>query len=270
VRTLHHFGTLIQTDARLSLGTSGGPLVDLRGAMVGLCVALAAAPGFEQAAGYAIPIDATFRRVIEALRQGREVDYGFLGVSPANLRAQEVRDRRRSVRVQQVVTGTPAVRCGIRPDDVITAVGGTPIDSTDGLMLEVGRRPAGAQVRFSVLRGDEALEIPVTLTKYRVCGTKIITTPAPAWRGLRVEYPTAVFDADRYDDVVVAVEVAEGSPTWKAGLRPGMLIGRVERSRVTTPREFLAAVAGAAGPVTLEVAEANRESFAPRVVEPER
>ncbi len=267
-RPLHQFGTLIQTDARLGLGTSGGPLVNLRGEMVGLCVAWAATAGYEPTAGYAIPIDATFRRVIEALRQGREVDYGFLGVGPMNLRAQEVRDGRRGVRVQKIVAGTPADRYGLRPEDVITAVSGKPVDGVDGLMLEVGRRPAGAQVRFSVQRGAESLEIPVTLTKYRVRGTKVVTTPAPAWRGLRVEYPTAVFDADRYEPVVVAIDVAEGSPAWKAGLRQGMFISRVDQSRVTTPGEFRTAVAGQRGAVTLEAASPGGEPST-RVVEPE-
>ena len=88
--TLHHFGTLIQTDAKLNLGTSGGALVNLQGEMVGLTVSWAAAAGFESAAGYAIPIDATFRRVLETLKQGREVEYGFLGVPPGNLQPQEI------------------------------------------------------------------------------------------------------------------------------------------------------------------------------------
>ena len=85
--TLHHYGTLIQTDAKLNLGTSGGPLLNLKGEMVGLSVALAAAAGYETAGGYAIPVDATFRRAVETLEQGREVEYGFLGVQPANLAA---------------------------------------------------------------------------------------------------------------------------------------------------------------------------------------
>ena len=74
------YGTLIQTDARLNLGTSGGALLNLKGEMIGLTTALAAMSGYEQAAGYAVPIDETFRRVVETLKQGREVEYGFLGV----------------------------------------------------------------------------------------------------------------------------------------------------------------------------------------------
>ena len=88
--TLHHYGTLIQTDAKLNLGTSGGPLLNLKGEMVGLSVALAAAAGYEAAGGYAIPVDATFRRAVETLKRGREVEYGFLGIQPTNLQQQEV------------------------------------------------------------------------------------------------------------------------------------------------------------------------------------
>ena len=91
--TLHHFGTLIQTDAKLNLGTSGGPLLDLDGRMVGLVTAAPAAAGFEPSAGYAIPVDATFRRVVETLKQGREVEYGFLGIQPANLAGEGVARR---------------------------------------------------------------------------------------------------------------------------------------------------------------------------------
>ena len=79
---MHHYGTLIQTDAKLNLGTSGGPLLNLNGEMVGLSVALAATAGYEAAGGYAIPVDATFRRAVETLKQGREVEYGFLGIQP--------------------------------------------------------------------------------------------------------------------------------------------------------------------------------------------
>ena len=148
-QTLHHFGTLIQTDAKLNLGASGGPLLNLKGEMIGLCVALAAVAGYETSAGYAIPVDATFRRVLEPLKEGREVEYGFLGVQPANLQAEEVLAGLRGVRVERVVPGTPAARCGLKPDDVITAVGDAPIHDADELILEVGRLPVEAVARLA-------------------------------------------------------------------------------------------------------------------------
>ncbi len=78
--TLHHFGTLIQTDAKLNLGTSGGALVNLRGEMIGLTTSLAALAGYEQAAGYAVPINEAILRVIDVLKEGREVEHGLLGI----------------------------------------------------------------------------------------------------------------------------------------------------------------------------------------------
>ena len=83
--TLHHFGTLIQTDARLELGTSGGALVNLKGEMIGLTTSLAALSGYERPGGFAIPVDDDFRRALETLKTGRLPDYGFLGVAPRTL-----------------------------------------------------------------------------------------------------------------------------------------------------------------------------------------
>ena len=183
--TLHHFGTLIQTDAKLNLGTSGGALINLQGEMVGLTVSWSAAAGFESAAGYAIPIDATFRRVLETLKQGREVEYGFLGVPPVNLQPQEILGGRHGIRVSQAVPGTPAVKAGVKVGDVITAVNDEPIYDADGFVLTVGREPVESSVKLSVLRGDRPRVIEAKLSKYPVRGKKIITQAEPLWRGLR-------------------------------------------------------------------------------------
>ncbi|MCA9117741.1 MAG: trypsin-like peptidase domain-containing protein, partial [Planctomycetaceae bacterium] len=82
--TIHQFGTLLQVDTRLNLGTSGGALLNLHGELIGLTTALAALEGYEKSAGYAIPMDAGTRRIIDSLTQGYEVEYGFLGVRPEN------------------------------------------------------------------------------------------------------------------------------------------------------------------------------------------
>ncbi len=249
--TLHHYGTLIQTDAKLNLGVSGGPLLNLKGEMVGLSVTLAAAPGYEAAAGYAIPVDPTFRRAVEMLKQGREVEYGFLGIQPMNLRPQEILAGMHGMRVGQIVSGTPAARYGLKPGDIVTAVDDAPLHDADGLVLNVGRMPVDAVARLSVLRDGNPRTIEVSLSKYAVRGKKIVTAPESAWRGMRVDYPTAVEDdAGRFrggtsfvDDAVIVVEVAENSPAWEAGLRRGMFVTHVDGSPVRTPKEFAAAVA---------------------------
>jgi serine protease Do len=267
--TLHHYGTLIQTDAKLNLGASGGPLVNLQGEMVGLSVAFVAVAGYDSGGGYAIPVDQTFRRAVQTLVQGREVEYGFLGVRPVNLRPDEVLDGLQAARVGQVLPGTPAARFGLKPDDLITAVNDTPIHDADSLILNVGKLPPEAVASLSVLRGGHRQTVRVTLAKYAVRGEKIITTTDPAWRGLRVDYPTAATgDKGGVDDSlsatpdsVMVIEVVEGSPAWQSGLRRGMLISHVDGTPVSTPKQFAAAVAGRQGPVQLRLVGEDKVSL---------
>ncbi len=272
---LYHYGTLIQTDAKLGLGTSGGPLLNLRGEMVGLSVALAVAAGYETAGGYAIPVDAAFRRAVETLKRGREVEYGFLGIQPMNLAQEEVLRGVQGTRVLQVIPGTPAARFGLRPGDVIAAVNGTPLHDADGLVLNVGKLPADAVTRLSVWRSGTMRTVSVELSKYAVRGRKIVTETDPAWRGLRVEYPTAVvdeegrlrFSSSAVENAVAVVEVADGSPAAAAGLRRGMLITHVDRLPVHTPKEFALVVARNHGPVQLRLAGGEKNPT--RTVGPE-
>ncbi len=272
--TLHHYGTLIQTDAKLNLGASGGPLLNLRGEMVGLAVALPVAAGYEAAAGYAYPVDATFRRVLEKLKQGREVEYGFLGVLPGNLPASTSSGEPRGVRVSQVVPGTPAARSGLKVNDVVTAVNDAPVYDSDGFYLNVGRLPAATVTHLDYVRNGRRGTVEVTLAKYPVRGKKIVSEQAPAWRGLRVDYTTVLVDAlgrplggmAFIDDAVAVTEVLDGSPAWQAGLRRGMLISHVDRTAVRTPKAFAAAVAAKFGPVQLSVVGDDKNPH--RIVQP--
>lgn len=259
---LHQYGTLIQTDAKLNLGTSGGALLNLKGEMVGLTVALAASLGFEQSAGFALPVDETFLRALKALKQGREVEFGFLGVSPSRLSPEEIAGGQHGVRIASVVEGTPADRAGLLPQDLITQVGDREIHEPDDLMLSIGKLPADAAIRVTVYRAGRPQVIPVhELSKFAVSGKKIVTTPPSAWRGIRVDYVTTLPDfamrvmQRRIDPrgSVLITEVAEGSPAWNEGLRPNMMISHVGGISVATPKQFRDEVAGKNGPVRLRL-----------------
>jgi S1-C subfamily serine protease len=163
--------------------------------------------------------------------------------------------------VAQVVRGTPAAHSGLKPEDIITAVDDTPIYDADGLVLSVGKLPPEAVAHLSVLRGGIPQTVEVALSKYAVRGRKIVTVTDPAWRGMRVEYPTAAVDQQGrvssgmsfVDDAVFVAEVAEDSPAWEAGLRHGMFITQVDRTPVRSPKEFAAAVARNRGPLQLRI-----------------
>jgi S1-C subfamily serine protease len=272
--TLHQYGTLIHTDAKLNLGTSGGALLNLKGEMVGLTVALAASLGYEQSAGFALPVDETFLRAVGTLKQGREVEYGFLGVGPKRLPIDE---NSHGVLVESVVEGTPAERAGLKPGDLITRIDDQEIYEPDDLMLSIGRLPADGSAQILVERDGRRQVIPVhELAKYYVPGKKIVTNQPPAWRGVRVDYVTASRDfqtqarqhrLDAHGSVLIT-EVEEDSPAWTEGLRPNMAITHVGGNPVATPKQFREAVEGKAGPVRLRlgVLAADRPE---RVIPPE-
>ncbi|HEX3999839.1 MAG TPA: trypsin-like peptidase domain-containing protein [Pirellulales bacterium] len=259
---LYHFGTLIQTDAKLNFGTSGGALVNLKGEMIGLTTALAATAGYEQAAGYAIPVDATFRRAVDTLKDGREVEYGYLGVKPVNLNPAEILGGAHGARIMQVEPGSPAEESNLKLGDVVTQVNGRAIFDADELYRDVGSLPAESHVELMVLRDEQTTKIPVVLAKYPVRGVKVVTKPGPSWRGMRIDFGTALpRDLGRIDlgipdpgSAVVVVEVEKGSPAAAAGLQYGMFIGAVGTTSVRTPREFFRAVAGKTGDVSLRMA----------------
>lgn len=258
--TLHHYGTLIQTDAKLNLGTSGGALIDKTGQMVGLTTSLAAIAGYEKAAGYALPVDATFRRVVAALKEGREVEYGFLGIEPDNLTDQERRIVLQGMRVNRVFAGTPARDFGLIEGDIITTVDGKPVFDADSLVLEVGKQPVHKVVTLGVVRNSDQIQpINVRLAKFPVQGRKIYR-PRESWRGLLVDYKTATIQEARFraippGDAVVILDVEEDSPSWEAGLRRGMFITHVGNLRVESPEDFEAFVKGQDGNVRLRLAE---------------
>lgn len=263
LKTLHQFGTLIETDLRLDLGTSGGPLLNLQGEMIGLTTSVAALAGGDRGEGFAVPVDETFRRVVETLKQGREVGYGFLGVQPSNLSMNERLRGEHGVRVVEV-RANPARDAQLQVGlDVIVAINDAPVFDVDDLMLQVGKLPVEAAVAITVRRGNNKLvKLPaVRLGKYPVAGRKLVTEHPPSWRGVRVDYPTAVervvldpFMSDWSNGSVLVVHVESSSPAAAVGLRDGVLITHVGGVRVRSPREFQSAVANRKGPVDIRVA----------------
>lgn len=264
--TLHHWGTLIQTDARLELGSSGGALVNLKGEMIGLTTSLAALYGYERPGGFAVPVDEDFRRALETLKTGRLPDYGLLGIEPRYLTMAERQKGRLGARVNDVLPATPAAAAGLRSGDVITHIEDRPIADDVELIRRVSALFADSLINLRVLRGgDEVrpgrpLVVKVKLSKKRVDGVRegYAETPPESWRGLRVEYATAapLFRESRDLDPagsVGVVDVVRDSAAWKAGLRPGDFISHVGPARATTPREFYDAVAPLAGDVPLKL-----------------
>jgi S1-C subfamily serine protease len=259
-KTLHQYGTLLQTDVRINLGCSGGALVDLNGELIGITSSLAGITGKDVPGGFAIPFTPSMRRIVEVLKKGQEVNYGFLGVGfnpgPA---------KTRGVVLSQVTLGSPARVAGLKKDDTVLEINGNPVEDVDDLFLALGTMLAGDQVPLVLSRptrggGEERVRTQAVLAKFAVVG-KIIARNRPSFRGLRVDYTSLmvqqplhhVFQPQAVPLGVMVCEVKPKSPAATTPLKFGDVITRVNNRRVATPEQFYQEVNRLQGRVTLTV-----------------
>jgi serine protease Do len=270
--TIHHYGTLLTIDARLNLGGSGGALVDLDGQLVGLTTALAALEGYEKSAGYAIPIDAPARQIIDSLRQGFEVEYGFLGIQPGEADAEQMQrlsdltTQATAARIRRIVPGSPAERVGLAAGDIILAVNGQPVYSDVDLIRDVGWLGPGVDARLDVVRPEDRREFQVDcrLAKWPVYDDSMLVTTRerhPAWRGLHIDYATSrrrylpANPLAAFPQGVVVSNVDPGSPAAAAGLTEGVFITKLGPTDVASPADFATAIADLKGDVSVVLGE---------------
>jgi S1-C subfamily serine protease len=193
----------------------------------------------------------TIRRIIETLKQGREVEYGMLGVGFGPTRIALDSGSRSRLRATQIYPNTPATRGGLRIGDVITHIADQPVDDIDDVQLAISAQQPGTTTTIAYERDGKPATASVTLAKLAVPGKKIVSVRPDAWRGMRIDYATALdaislteaIQTGAYDEqgCVLVTEVEPDSIAWRAGVRPGMFVTHIANQRVTTPEEFRAA-----------------------------
>lgn len=149
---------VVQTDAALNPGNSGGALVDSTGCVVGVNTAVAGV-----GLGLAVPINVATRKVIGALMTAGSVRRAYLGIAggprPVPPRARAGAREETCVEVVEVVPGSPADRAGIRPEDLIVAVAGSPVAGVDDLQRLMVGELIGVPVDLRLIRNGEPLEV---------------------------------------------------------------------------------------------------------------
>jgi 2-alkenal reductase len=172
----------IQTDAPINRGNSGGPMFNADGEVIGINAQIRSESGTAEGVGFAIPINAA-RRSMEQLIANGEVRYAWLGVTTQTLTPRLAEHfgfpEDEGAAVQSVASGSPADRAGLRGGgeqaefdglpfcpggDLIVALDGTPVRSAEEIVRAVNQqRFPGEEIRLTVLRGSERLELTVTL-----------------------------------------------------------------------------------------------------------
>src|SRR5262245_4324921 len=244
-RVLTNLGVLLQTDARLQLGSSGGALVDLEGKLVGLTTAQAALTGVDAPGGYAIPIDANYRRIIEVLARGEEVEYGFLGVTTQpNPNPLFERPRDGGFFIEGVAPNSPADG-NLARGDAIVAVNGQPVREHDDLFFYLAAALAGRRAELLVQRAGELRPrtVAVTLAKYPIDpdrdANRATNLPRSVY-GLRVDYTSIVAKSgEPLARGVVVRSVQPNSPAKSANLVEFVdVITAVNDEPINAPAEF--------------------------------
>jgi S1-C subfamily serine protease len=156
---------VIQTDAALHPGNSGGALADSAGRVIGVNTAVVG-PGIGQGLGLAVPINSTTRRIVAALMSEGRFRRAYLGIAggprplPPRL-AREI-ERERGVEIVQVVEGSPAARAGLRPEDLLLDVDGSVMAGVDDLQRLMVSDAIGRTVAVRLYRNGQVLTVDVT------------------------------------------------------------------------------------------------------------
>ncbi|HWF75253.1 MAG TPA: trypsin-like peptidase domain-containing protein [Solirubrobacteraceae bacterium] len=157
-RSVRYIDNVIQTDAALNPGNSGGALVDSTASLVGINTAVAGV-----GLGLAVPINTATRQIVAALMREGRVRRAYIGIGggprplPPNARARL--GRAAAVEIVQVVPGGPAQRAGMLAEDLIVEIGGHPVESVEDLQRAMPGEAIGQAVPVRVIRGDRELEL---------------------------------------------------------------------------------------------------------------
>lgn len=160
--------SFIQTDAAVNPGNSGGALVDAKGKLLGINTAIATRTGSYQGYSFAIPVN-IMTKIVEDIIEYGSYQRGFLGINIADLDNEYADDLglniTQGVVVLRTVDGGAAQYAGVLPNDVITQVNGSRVNSAPELQELVGRKRLGDTVTLTINRSGKIKEIPVTLKK---------------------------------------------------------------------------------------------------------
>src|SRR5215831_1882340 len=158
----------IQTDASINPGNSGGPLVDMQGRIVGINTAIVAPSGGNVGIGFAVPINMA-RQVMNQLISYGEIKRGRIGVAIQDLTPdlEQAVDTRRTegAVIARVEPGSSAERAGLRPNDIIIAINGSPMRSGSELRNRVGLSRIGDEVELTVVRGGGERNVTVRVER---------------------------------------------------------------------------------------------------------
>jgi serine protease Do len=254
----------IQTDVAVNPGNSGGPLINMRGQVVGINSQIYSRSGGFMGISFAIPIDEAIR-VSDQLRASGHVTRGRIGVRIDQV-SREVAEaiglgKPQGALVRQVQADSPAAKAGVEPGDIITRFSGQTIDNATDLPRLVGDTKPGTRASLTVFRRGQTRDLTLTIAEMdgdsqtaaggkspdtQMPGTRSSNSPATRQLGLTLSGLTAEQRRDLGVPRGVRVDAVSGAAV-QAGLRPGDVILSVGNTEIHNTQELDVAVDKALG-----------------------
>ena len=242
---------LIQTDVAVNPGNSGGPLINMRGEVIGINSQIYSRSGGYMGISFAVPIDEAIR-VSEQLKTTGRVTRGRIGVQIGEV-TKDVADslglpKANGALVQRVEQGGPAEKGGIEAGDIIVKFNGAPIEKSSDLPRMVGNTKPGARSTVTVWRKGSARDLTVNIGEMEPdnkVAKEEAKKPKPEQAvntlGLAVTDLTEAQKRELKIDGGAVIENAEGAAA-RAGLRPGDIVLRINNTDVKDGKQFNALV----------------------------
>jgi len=247
------YNDLIQIDAPVNQGNSGGPTFNASGQVIGINSAIVSPTGGSVGVGFAIPAE-TVKTIAARLKEKGTVSRGWIGVevqsaSPEIVEGLGLNKPVYGVLVAEIQPDSPAAKAGIVPGDVITSVAGQPASDDRDLIRKVSDMPPGKSIELGLNRQNEEKTINVTLGELPVARNESTTTekqkPPAAADGDRPNVGLTLMPADNLGlgvRGVVVVDLDPGGAAADSGLSTGDVILDVGGSAVKTPVDFYKAL----------------------------
>jgi len=248
--------SFIQTDAAVNPGNSGGALVNTQGQLIGINSAIASPTGTYAGYSYAIPSNLA-RKIANDLIKFGSVQRGFLGVSLGDLnnmteeQAKELGitksdyDNANGVYVGDVVEGSGAAQAGIKKGDFITAINGTPVNTSSVLTEQVARYNPGDRVQVDYRRNGKPYKTQAELKSSKGALAKALSS-GTSYNDLGASFKAlSKQEAGRMglSGGIMVDAVSDGALKNFTGIKKGFVITSVNGQKVTTLEEFQSALA---------------------------
>ncbi len=235
----------IQSDVAVNPGSSGGPLFNLRGEVVGINSQIYSSTGGYMGLSFAIPIKLAIQ-VVDQLKATGEVTRGWLGIllqSINNDLAEAFKlDRPRGALVAQILPDSPAASAGFKPGDVILRYGGEPVEDSSQLPRMIGVTPVGKTVAMSILRNGEPLEIKATIARLEAPEDRVSTMDEHSDPRLGITVADLSNEQRRglgAEDQGALVKSLDEGPAANAGLYPDDIILQMNHQPVKSANQFV-------------------------------